>query len=118
MPPTRHSKRVQGKSPDQILSSGRARKPPKSSLAAFDASRPPPTTSNRGTGRRKAKRRPGALSPISLALAPEQIARGLTVDLNSIPLQVTSPVTASLTATPSKKGKNQAIIPPFDPTSY
>ena len=118
MPPTRHSKRVQGKSPDQILSSGRARKPPKSSLAAFDALRPPPTTSNRGTGRRKAKRRPGALSPISLALAPEQIARGSTVGLNSTPLQVTSPVTASSMATPSKKGKNQAIAPPFDPTSY
>ena len=106
MPPTRHLKRIQGKSPDQILSSGRARKPPKSSLAAFDASRPPPTTSNHSTGRRKAKRRPGVLSPISLALAPEQIARRLTVDLNSTPLQVTSPVIALLIATPSKKSKN------------
>jgi len=121
MPPTRHSRRVQGKSLDQILSSGRARKPSKSSLAVFNASRPLPTVSNRGTGRRKAKRPLGASTPIAPTLVltpvPKQTPRGSAINLNSTPSQATSLVIARSTTTPSQKGKRQATIPPFNPTN-
>jgi hypothetical protein len=116
MPPVRHSKRVQRNSPGEIRSTKRQRKPAISSLAAFDASRPPANVSKRGNGRRKARTLLGQSNSVSIAPIPKRGTRTSTVEISSTPPVATSPATAPSTTTPSKKSKNQPITNPFDPT--
>jgi hypothetical protein len=118
MPPVRSSRRAKGKSPPAILSTKRVRKPPTSSLSAFDASRPLPKASKRPNGRRKAKTLSGQSTPVPAAPTPAPRARGSIIKIGSTPILATSPVTVTTTTTPSKRTKTQAITNPFNPTTY
>jgi hypothetical protein len=120
MPPARRSKQVLKKAADQPSFAKRRHKPRTSSLAAFDASRPPPKQSKGKSRRRKQKKLSNLPSPELPSPPSRPSARETAIKINTSPLPPSFPGTSTTTTTLFtkiiKQYRKQPPPPPFDLT--